>query len=331
MTAVGSIKEEQCVPTQPLSLTKIVAVILFCTLPLAMRAQISASEVIQRLGYPPNSKLLIIHGDDFGVAHSVDMATEEALEKGWITSASIMVPCPWFPEVAQFARKHPEMDLGLHLTLTSEWIPYRWDPVSTQPVPSLRDKDGYLPSSEQKAAAQDRPADVAVEIKAQIKKAQVARVNFTHFDAHMTTLFQTPELFQIYQQAGHEYHVPIFIVTKYFGQGGEGYTIMPDRIVLTQEFQMHPGIPLDHWLATYEKWLSGLRPGLYQLTVHLGYDNDELREITAGKPDWWDAAWRGADLKVVSSSEFRQFLKKQGFVLVSWKQVAKAEHPATGK
>jgi predicted glycoside hydrolase/deacetylase ChbG (UPF0249 family) len=309
-----------------LRLAVVAAVILLCTSPIMAHAQISASEVIQRLGYPLNSKLLIIHGDDFGVAHSVDLAMEKALEKGWITSASIMVPCPWFPEVAQFAREHPEMDLGLHLTLTSEWIPYRWGPVSVQPVLSLRDKDGYFWSSEQKAAVHDKPADVAREIQAQIMMARAAGVQFTHFDTHMNTLLKTPELFRVYQQAGYENHVPILINTQRFGQHVKDSSIMSDGVIFSRQFEMHSGVPLDQWLATYKKMLSGLSPGLYVLTVHLGYDNDELRAITSGYPDQFDAVWRGADLKVVSSPEFHQFLKEQGFVLVTWRQVAKAEY-----
>jgi|NGEPerStandDraft_6_1074524.scaffolds.fasta_scaffold93799_1 predicted glycoside hydrolase/deacetylase ChbG (UPF0249 family) len=307
-------------------MTAVAALILLCNSPITAHAQISASQVIQRLGYPADSKLLIIHADDFGVAHSVDKATEEALLKGWVTSASIMVPCPWFPEAAKFAREHPDLDLGLHLTLTSEWAPYRWGPISTEPVPSLRDKDGYLPPSEDKAAAQDNPADVAVEIKAQITRAQAAGVRFTHFDTHMETLFQTPQLFQLYQQAAHDYHVATFIAAQNFGNGGKGFSIIPDSVVVTREFQMHPGVPLDKRLATYKQWLTGLAPGLYVLTVHLGYDDQELRTVTAGKPDWWDAPWRESDLKVVSSPDFQQFLKKQGFTLVAWKQVGKAQH-----
>src|SRR5687767_15664326 len=92
----------------------------------------------ERLGYPASARLLILHADDLGMAHSVNRATFEALERGWVTSASILVPCPWFPDVVRFARRHPDADLGIHLALNSEWTGYRWRPLSPVPsVPSL--------------------------------------------------------------------------------------------------------------------------------------------------------------------------------------------------
>src|SRR4030095_10359474 len=98
------------------------------------------SPVQERLGYPATARLLVIHADDFGMSHTVNRAISEALENGWVTSASILVPCPWFPEVVRFGKAHPDADLGIHLALNSEWNDFRWGPVSsTDKVPSLLD------------------------------------------------------------------------------------------------------------------------------------------------------------------------------------------------
>src|SRR5271154_3111862 len=102
--------------------------------------------VQERLGYPASARLLVIHADDLGMNHSVNRAIFEALEKGWVTSASILVPCPWFPEVAKWAKEHPNADVGIHQALNSEWTSFRWGPGSSKDkVPSLMDPDGYLP------------------------------------------------------------------------------------------------------------------------------------------------------------------------------------------
>src|ERR1700683_3691876 len=86
----------------------------------------------ERLGYPASARLLLIHADDLGMSHSVNRATFEALEKGWITSASILVPCPWFPEVVKWVKEHPDADVGIHQALNSEWTGLRWGSVSSK-------------------------------------------------------------------------------------------------------------------------------------------------------------------------------------------------------
>src|SRR5437660_6581037 len=129
-------------------------ILLLAAVALTARAQGSARgegqsprqrTLLERLGYPPDAKLLIVHADDLGMAHSVDAATEKAFDSGLVTSGSIMVPCPWFPEIADYARTHADADLGLHLTLTSEWKFYRWGPVTAKDrVASLLNAEGFL-------------------------------------------------------------------------------------------------------------------------------------------------------------------------------------------
>src|SRR6185295_9390157 len=126
----------------------------------------------EKLGYPKDSKLLIIHADDLGLSHSEDSATITALGKKGANSASIMVPCPWFTEIAGYAKQHPEVDWGIHLTLTSEWKNYKWGGVSSSnEIPSLLGKDGYMYASVEDFGKNAKPGEVEKEIKAQIEKA----------------------------------------------------------------------------------------------------------------------------------------------------------------
>src|SRR5262249_3064 len=149
--------------------------------------------IAERLGYPAGAKLLILHADDLAVAHSEDAASFDALDKHAVTSASIMVPCPWLTEVAAYAKAHPDADLGLHLTLTSEWKTYHWGSVeSKDKVPSLYDPSGYL-WPETAPAAQNLKADeVEREVRAQIEKAIAMGIHPTHLDSHMGVLFSRP-------------------------------------------------------------------------------------------------------------------------------------------
>jgi predicted glycoside hydrolase/deacetylase ChbG (UPF0249 family) len=166
-------------------------VVLICSLTcFTTEGQSSAETTQERLGYSASARLLVIHADDFGETHSVNRAISEALERGWVTSASIMVPCPWFPEVVRFAREHPEMDLGVHLTLTSEWQDLRWGLVASKDKgSSLLDADGYLPLATAEVTRNAEPAEVEVELRAQIERAQKMGIRVTHLDSHMGALF----------------------------------------------------------------------------------------------------------------------------------------------
>src|ERR1700694_1761650 len=147
-------------------------------------AQSVPPTVQQRLGYPASARLLVIHSDDLGMNHSVNRATFEALENGWITSASILVPCPWFPEVARWAKEHPDADVGIHQALNSEWTSFRWGPVSPKDkVPSLLDPDGYLPLDTPAVGRNAKLPEVENELRAQIDRALSVGIHLTHLES----------------------------------------------------------------------------------------------------------------------------------------------------
>ncbi len=300
------------------------ALMLFACLlmPGAAVAQKPSPPVQVRLGYPASARLLVINADDLGMAHSVDRATFEAFEKRWISSSTILVPCPWFPEVARFAREHPEADLGIHLALNSEWTTLRWGPVAGRDaVPSLLAPDGYLPLDSGPVVAKARPEDVERELRAQIEMALAAGIHPTHFDTHMETLMQSAPLVRIYRRLGREYGVPIRAAWDRTLPDGEPPWGPETLLDSSLTFEAAPA--RSEWRAAYEKLLAPLKPGVYELAIHLAHDDEEMRGATFDHPDW-GAAWRQADLDTMGDPQFRTFLRDQGFVLVSWGDLARA-------
>ena len=280
-----------------------------------------AAPLQERLGYPAGARLLIIHADDFGMAHSVDRAISQALENGWVTSASVMVPCPWFPEVVSWARRHRNADLGIHLVLDSEWDGFRWGPVApADKVSSLLDSQGYF-FNDPSLFANLKLHEAQTELHAQIDKARAQGLRISHLDSHMIALLGTRHLFAIYQDLGREYNMPIRLVQSGSESVPEGVTVPAGALALDRVISMDPGISKRGWTAWYEKQLSALKPGIYELIVHLAYDDDEMRGATKNHADW-GAAWRQQDLDMVRSAEFRRFLRDQGFILVNWRELS---------
>jgi chitin disaccharide deacetylase len=288
-----------------------------------VQAQAPGPSVQERLGYPANARLLVIHADDFGMNHSVNRATAEALDNHWITSASILVPCPWFLEAVAYAKAHPEADLGIHQALTSEWTTFRWGPVSSKDrVKSLLDPDGYLPNDTPQVAKNANAAEVEAELRAQIDRAQKMGVHVTHLDTHMAALFTTTDLYKVYLKMGHSYGVPI--LEEWQGTHGPlGITPPADEVLIQKVISIEPGVDATHWTDWYEKTLAALGPGTYEVIVHLAFDDDEMRGATFDHTDW-GSAWRQHDLDMVKNPSFQKFLKDQGFILVGWKDLAKA-------
>lgn len=286
-------------------------------------AQAQSKSTAERLGYPQDAKLLIIHADDLGVAHSEDAASFDALEKGAATSASIMVPCPWLKEVAEHAKAHPDADLGLHLTLTSEWKTYRWGPVASKDqVPSLLDPSGYLwPDSE--AAKQHIKADEAErEIRAQMEKAMSMGIHPTHIDSHMGVLFSRPDLFAAYVRVAHEFKLP-FLAVRTPDAPAALLSLLSDKdVVLDSIVMASPDVKPGDWRGFYLNAIKNLKPGVTEFIVHLGYDDAELQAVTVDHPDY-GSAWRQRDYEVITGPEFKKALEDNHVILIRWADIKK--------
>ena len=295
---------------------------MFSRISIAAPTQ-QSKPLAERLGYPADAKLLIVHADDLAVAHSVDAASTKALETGSVSSASIMVPCPWLTEIAGYAQAHPQADLGLHLTLTSEWDLYRWGPVSPRDqVLSLVARDLYLYPTAAQAIAKINPREAEIEIRAQIERARALGINPTHLDSHMATLFQSKDLFEILLRAGRDYKLPV-LVSKDFARGGffPG-SLGPSDIVLDSIVTISPAVKAEQWADFYINAIKNLKPGVTEFIIHLAYDDEEMRAITVNHPDW-GAAWRQRDYDFFTSDQCRKLLEENHVKLITWREIGK--------
>jgi predicted glycoside hydrolase/deacetylase ChbG (UPF0249 family) len=313
-------------PSTLLTSFTLLLVVLLCGARVAT-AQASAVEsksLAARLGYTAGAKLLIVHADDLGAAHSVNAATIKAFEIGLVNSGSIMVPCPWLPEIAAYARLRPDADLGLHLTLTSEWKTYRWGGVlSKDRAPTLYNTDGYLYPTETEASARIDVREAEAEIRAQIERARAFGIRPTHLDSHMRTLYTTRPLFEMFLRVARDERLPVMVSREWFadapflpaGLGADG--IVLDRIV-TADPSVHP----ERWAEFYSDVIKKLKPGVTELIIHLAYDDEEMRAVALDHPDW-GAAWRQRDFDFFTSEAFRRLLKEHDVKLVTWREIGK--------
>ncbi len=290
-----------------------------------------AQTTAQKLGYGPNDKIIMVHADDIGMSHSVNVASIEAFKHNMITSGSIMVPCPWFPEIADYAKQHPELDLGLHLTLTSEWKYLRWRPVAPiDKVPGLLDEQGFMWKSERQTAMKATPQEIEIELRAQIDRALAFGIKPTHLDTHMGTLYTRKDFFEVYVKLGKEYKLPIMAMRP----TPEAMALAKqDGAPITAEMLAKveaDGLPVLDYLVTgvagrtfaerkqaYHHLLRNLKPGVTMLIVHLGMDNDELKATTGS----WQQ--RHADFLSFTDPETKKLMDELGIKTTTWRELGK--------
>lgn len=278
----------------------------------------------QKLGYPENTRLLIIHADDAGLSHSENQATIQTLQNGTVNSYSIMVPCPWFYEMAAFARSNPDYDCGIHLTLTCEWENYKFGPVlPAAEVSSLVDHNGYFYKTRQDFKSNAVLCEIKKELTAQIERALQFGIQPTHLDSHMCSVGVTPQVLEIYKGLGKTYNLPVFI-NKAFVESvrlsDEKYnfedSILADNLLIGYYADFEKG----ELKKSYEKALEGAVTGLNVFLLHPAYDDFEMQGITVNHLNF-GSAWRQIDFDFFMSKQCRAKLKENNIQLVTWREI----------
>jgi chitin disaccharide deacetylase len=266
---------------------------LTLTLPLLATGQAPpARSLAERLGFTAAATILIVNGDDVGVSHAANQASIASLERGLMTSATIMVPAPWFPEIATYARAHPGADFGLHLVHTSEWKGVKWGPVAgAGVVPGLADPLGYLWPDVQSVYDNATPEQAATEARAQIRRALAAGIDVTHLDSHMGALQYADPYFQVYRALAREFDLPLRMGSQEtlegYGGGHQRGQLDADGIVYP-DYLIHGGRQKGEPVEAYwRRMLEGLKPGVTELYIHAALPGEEMQGVT---DSWKDRA-----------------------------------------
>lgn len=270
-----------------------------------------------RLGYPRDTKLLIIHADDLGLSNSENRASVESIETGMVNSGSIMVTCPNFNDITDYAKDHPEIDLGVHLTLTSEWPYYKWGPVLPLPeVSSLVDDNGYFFENSAELKQNYQLNEVEKELRAQIFMAINAGIDLTHIDSHMFAAFADKKLLEVYIKLGREFRLPTLLTRDIPLR----YLFSKDTIVVDHLFHARPKDNNKGLADYYRNSLNSVRPGLNCLLVHMAYDDKEMQDITR-EQSYSGSAMRQADFDFFTSNECRQLIRRNSIQLITWREI----------
>lgn len=278
----------------------------------------------QKLGYPENTKLVIIHADDAGLSHSENQATIKALQNGSVNSYSIMVPCAWFFEIATFAKNNPQFDSGIHLTLTCEWENYKFGPIlPISEVPSLVDKNGYFYKTRADFKNNAKPSEIKKELTAQIEKALQFGIQPTHLDSHMCSVGVTPEILEIYKALGKTYSLPVFVNKQFIetiSLSNEKYdfenTLLADALLIGDFAAFEKG-ELRH---SYAKALDNIQSGFNVFLLHSAFDDLEMQGITINHPNF-GSAWRQIDFDFFTSKECKSKLEENNIQLITWRDI----------
>ena len=287
---------------------------------------------LKKLGLSDNDRAVIIHTDDIGMCHASVQAFKDLWAFGTITSGATMVPCPWFPAVAQMCKENPDIDMGVHATLNAEWESYRWGPISGGEAGSgLKDEAGYFHQWHQAVYDNASAEQVGVEVNLQIEKALKAGIDVTHVDSHMGTIMN-PKYIQSYIQAASSRLLPNFL-PRLTAVGMDLMGLDDEeraRYAPVMEMMESVGVPMmdgvlgmplehgDDHIEVAKKLLGELPVGITHFILHPSIDTPELRAIA---PDWQA---RVANYNAFMSDELKKFLESEEIKLIGYRQIRNA-------
>jgi predicted glycoside hydrolase/deacetylase ChbG (UPF0249 family) len=273
---------------------------------------LNKSQTNRLLGYPNDARLLIINADDFGMCHAINEAIFRALKKGVLRSTTLMVPCPWALHAMHFLADQPEIPFGVHLTVISEWVDYRWGPVTPrEKVPSLLDKAGYFYNFEHmpEFLAQVRLDQLEMEFRAQIEAVLAAGLKPTHLDWHALRIGGRVDIFEVMLRLAREYGLALRVAGRSWIEKVQSQGLPSNDYDFLDSYLLDP---VDK-SARYAQMLRELPAGLSEWAVHPGLDNAELLAIEADSKHV-----RQADFDFLMSQEAQDVVKEAGIILVDY-------------
>jgi predicted glycoside hydrolase/deacetylase ChbG (UPF0249 family) len=291
--------------------------------------EVAAETWAERLGYPADAKVLILHAGEMGLAYETNAAGEKLLESGVAASAAAMAPAPWFGDFAAWAKDHPEVDAGLELTLNSELKNHRWRPVASDGLTaSLVDADGYLWPTPLQTSSNALAEDVECELRGQIARAKAAGFQPTHLSSHLGTLFERPDLIDVYLRVAREQWIPAAVVEltpELIDQlAQKGYPLPEDVVATIDEYPL-PKLDGLRFAPSGENYkakkqallqlISELPAGLTQLEFRPALASDALPRMVE------DAQQRNWDADLLADEEVLQALRSEGIILTDWREV----------
>ena len=287
---------------------------------LFFAGSLSAQTLAERLGYKKTDKLLIINNDDAGMCHAANTATIEGMERGLISSATIMMPCPWSNEIVRYAKENQDKGFGVHLTLTSEWKNYRWGTIAARnEVPGLYDEQGYMWKGVMEVYKASDTDEALIEGRAQIRKALDARVPVTHIDSHMGTYQYSPDYMHIYLQLAEEFDLPARMpsAATLENMGAPAFRdVCREKGIICPDYFIHEELEDYETENVEEFWtdyIKNIQPGVTEIYIHASKDGDEIRSITGSAPK------RVKELEFFTGDRLKQLVEEEGIIIIGYR------------